>query len=311
MLTEALNYAGRTDSVRVRAPAKINLHLGVGDRRDDGYHELTTVYQAISLYDEVIVSTADVDGVTCEVDGAFAAEVPTDSTNLAVAAVELLAAEAGVTPSVNVKVRKRIPVAGGLAGGSADGAAALLAAAHLWELNVDRAELLRHAAKLGSDVPFCLMGNTALGVGHGEQVAPVADNGMYHWVVATADTQLSTPEVYREVDRLRAAGDGRYSDDVTELSAALRDGNVRTLAAALRNDMSQAALSLRPQLREVLTAGMADGALAALVSGSGPTTLFLTRDEHHANALAGRLRLRQVTAGVLVATGPVQGAHVV
>ena len=310
MLTEAFHYDGGTDSVRVRVPAKINLHLGVGDRRDDGFHDLTTVYQAISLYDEVIVSTADAEGVECEVDGIGADVVPTDSTNLAVAAVELLAESAGIVPRVKVKVRKRIPVAGGLAGGSADGAAALLAAARLWDLDLDRAALSAHAAVLGSDVPFCLLGHTALGLGHGEKVETVTDNGSYDWVVATSDAQLSTPAVYREVDRLRAEGQGRYSDDVSGLLEALREGNVRRLAASLRNDMSQAALSLCPQLRDVLTVGMEDGALAALVSGSGPTTLFLTRDSHHANALAGRLRLRRVAAGVSVATGPVQGAHV-
>lgn len=298
------------DAVRVRVPAKINLHLGVGDRRLDGFHDLTTVYQAISLYDEVTVSTGRRPGVAVGVSGADADLVPRDDDNLAVRAVKLLGAHAGIDIAVSVGLHKRIPIAGGLAGGSANAAGALLAAARLWQLSIDRTQLLKLAAELGSDVPFCLLGETALGTGHGEAVTEVPSGGPYHWVVATADGRLSTPKVYAEVDRLRDNGIGAYSDDVTGMLAALRTGDAQNLADWLRNDMTEAAISLRPQLREILDAGTEDGALAALVSGSGPTTLFLARDSHHANALAARLRLRRLAAEVHVASGPVQGAHI-
>ena len=291
-MTGVLAYDDGVDVVRVRVPAKINLHLGVGDRRPDGFHDLTTVYQGVSLYDEVLVAEAS-RGVAVEVFGSDAEAVPTGEDNLAAKAVRLLAQRLGIAPAVTVRIGKRIPVAGGLAGGSADAAAALLGCARLWGAP-PVGELAAVAAELGSDVPFCLSGGTALGTGHGEQVAEVSANGRYHWVVATADGQISTPRAYAEVDRLRAAGIGEYSRDVADLLAALRTGRAENLAERLRNDMTDAAVSLRPELSEILRAGTADGALATLVSGSGPTTLFLTRDVHHANALAGRLRLRRL-----------------
>lgn len=309
-MSEALAYVDRpAQSVRARAPAKINLHLGVGDARADGYHDLTTVYQAISLYDEVTVSPRPGAGVAVSVTGNDVESVPADDDNLAVRAVKLLAEHAGVAPQVRVRLHKRIPVAGGLAGGSADAAGALLATARLWSLPLRREELLRLAAELGSDVPFCLAGGNAIGTGRGEEVAPAPAAGRCYWVLAVADGQLSTPEVYAEVDRLRADGVGAYSDDVAGLLQALRSADPRQLADRLQNDMTAAAVSLRPQLQDVLDAGVADGALATLVSGSGPTVLFAARDSHHATALAGRLRLRRLAREVHCAYGPVQGTH--
>lgn len=301
-MTGALAFDDGERAVRVRVPAKINLHLGVGDRRPDGYHDLTTVYQGIALYDEVTVIETATPGVRVEVLGDDAEAVPAGTDNLAARAVLALAARTGREPAVTVRIAKRIPVAGGLAGGSADAAAALIACSRLWGTPTGRLPAI--AAELGSDVPFCLAGGTALGTGRGEAVEPVTANGRYHWVVAAADGQLSTPAVYAEVDRLRATGVGRYSDSVTDLLAALRTGRAEELALCLRNDMTEAAVSLRPQLREVLDAGIEDGALAALVSGSGPTTLFLARDVHHATALAGRLRLRRLAREVHHVHGP-------
>lgn len=302
-MTGALAFDDGSRSVRVRVPAKINLHLGVGDRRSDGYHDLTTVYQGVSLYDEVIVTESTAAGVRVEVAGDDAAAVPLGEDNLAVRAALALGAELGVRPAVTIRIAKRIPIAGGLAGGSADAAATLVACSRLWGMPFgDR--LAKVAAGLGSDIPFCLTGGTALGTGHGERVEEVTANGRYHWVVAAADGQLSTPAVYAEVDRLRETGTGSYSDSAAELLAALRTGRAEELAPRLRNDMTEAAISLRPQLREVLEAGAEDGALATLVSGSGPTTLFLARDVHHATALAGRLRMRRLAREVHSVYGP-------
>ena len=296
-------------TVRVRVPAKINLHLGVGDKRADGFHDLTTVYQAVSLYDEVVAESAD--DVSARVTGEGAGALPVDDRNLAVRAARLLAERSGVPCRVRLSIHKRIPLAGGLAGGSADAAAALLACARLWGLALSRADLMEVAAELGSDVPFCLVGSVALGSGHGEVVEPVEAGGTYHWVVAVSEGELSTPMVYGEVDRLREAGVGRYHDDVSELLEALKSGaDAMVLGPLLHNDMAEAAVSLRPQLAEVLAAGADDGAVATLVSGSGPTVVFLARDEHHGHALAARLRLRGVARAVHHLTGPVPGAVV-
>jgi 4-diphosphocytidyl-2-C-methyl-D-erythritol kinase len=299
--------------VTVRTPAKINLSLGVGARRPDGFHALATVYQAISLYDDLRARPAGDGEFTVRVHGEDADRVPTDETNLAVRAARLLASECGVEEGVSLHVHKAIPVAGGLAGGSSDAAAALLACAALWRLDLAHGHLAALASSLGSDVPFCLVGGTAIGAGRGEQVSPVLARGTYHWVVATASEGLSTAAVYAELDQLRAADAAGVATEPSisdDLIAALRAGSPHALGAVLSNDLEPAALALRPELASTLEAGRRAGALGALVSGSGPTTLFLAADDGHAGGLAGCLLAAGVCHTVRQAFGPVAGARV-
>ena len=297
------------DAVTVRAPAKVNLHLGVGPRRDDGYHDLTTVFHAVGLCDEVTVSRAD--ALTVTVEGEGAAEVPTDESNLAARAVLALADAAGVAPHLTLRIVKGIPVAGGCAGGSADAAAALVGAEALWGLGMSRSELADLAADLGSDVPFSLHGGTALGTGRGERLTPVLGAGSYAWVLALAEGGLSTPAVYAELDRLRVEGPVTVVSDPSQVLAALRLGSAAELGRALSNDLQAAALSLKPELRRLLQAGTDLGSLGAVVSGSGPTCAFLARDSAHATALAAALAGHGVCRTVRVAEGPAPGARVV
>lgn len=297
------------DAVTVRAPAKVNLHLGVGTRRADGYHELTTVFHAIGLFDEVTVSRSD--ALTLTVEGDSADEVPVDSSNLAAKAVLALADATGCNPDVAVHLRKGIPVAGGCAGGSADAAAVLVGCDVLWGLGLGREELAEIGARLGSDVPFSLHGGTALGTGRGERLTPVLGAGSYSWVLALAEGGLSTPQVYGELDRLRADGPVTVVSDPADVLAALRQGSAEQLGKALWNDLQPAALSLRPELRKLLQAGEELGALGGVVSGSGPTVAFLGRDDAHATALAAALSGHGVCRTVRVADGPVAGARVV
>jgi 4-diphosphocytidyl-2-C-methyl-D-erythritol kinase len=297
------------ERVTVRAPAKLNLHLSVGRRRTDGYHDLTTVYQAVGLYDELDASPAD--SLTITVTGEGAADVPTDSSNLAVRAAALLGMETGRSPSVALTLRKGIPVAGGCAGGSADAAAALVACDALWGTGMSRADLTKLAARLGSDVPFALHGGTALGTGRGELLTPVLGHGSYSWVLALVDGGLSTPEVYAELDRQREHGPvGVVSDPATVLTA-LRSGDAVALGRALTNDLQQAAISLRSPLRMLLDTGADLGALGSMVSGSGPTVAFLARSDDHAVALAAALAGQGVCRSVRRADGPVPGARIV
>lgn len=295
----------------VASPAKINLQLGVGGVRADGFHTLATVYQAIGLYDDVTVTRADATtlAVAGEVD---VTEVPTDRGNLALRAAALLAEHAGLDDAeaaVRVEIHKRIPVAGGMAGGSTDAAAALLACDELWGLRTPADELLALAARLGSDVPFCLVGGTALGTGRGEVVERVDDTGSYWWVVALSDRGLSTPAVFAEFDR-RHAGRAVPEPEVSQdLLVALAAGDVDALAAALSNDLEPPALGLRPDLAQLLDLGGRPPALARLLSGSGPTCLFLAADEADATKVRDVLRDAGTTA--LVAPGPAPGAHVV
>ena len=294
--------------VTVRVPAKVNLELLVGPRRADGYHALATVFHAVSLYDDVTVAVADEWGVN--VSGPLAQGVPEDGDNLAMRAARLLEGRFQGDP-VHISIRKGIPVSGGMAGGSADAAATLVALDHLWELDLDREEIEELAAELGSDVPFLVSGGTAMGSGRGELLAPVLARGSYHWVFALADGGLSTPAVYAECDRLRGGAEVPDPVATPALMSALRTGDPRELAPQLANDLQDAALSLRPDLAEVLAAGMEYGALGGIVSGSGPTTAFLVEDNEAGIDLAVALTASGVVRDVRRASGPVHGAHVI
>ncbi|MBO0870532.1 MAG: 4-(cytidine 5'-diphospho)-2-C-methyl-D-erythritol kinase, partial [Micromonosporaceae bacterium] len=283
---------------------------GVGPVRPDGYHELTTVYHALSLYDEVTARRGDQLTLTMEGEGAGA--LPLDDSNLALRAARALAEHAGVAAHARLHLRKQIPLAAGLAGGSADAAATLVACDALWGTGLSRDELAQLAATLGSDVPFLVLGGTALGTGRGESVSPVLARGnSWHWVLALADGGLSTPEVYARLDRLRedaaAASPLGVPDD---LLAALRQRDPEVLAGCLGNDLEAAAVAIRPALRDTLAAGHAAGAFAGLVCGSGPTCAFLTRDAPHAAAVAEALAGSGTCRTALPVVGPVPGARI-
>lgn len=298
--------------VTVRAPAKVNLHLGVGAPRADGFHPLVTVYQAVGLHDDLTAApAAPGEGLTLSLTARphlDVSGVPLDATNLVVRAGLALAAHHGRPADARLHLDKSVPVAGGLAGGSADAAAALVALDRLWELQTPDADLLRLAADLGSDVPFALVGGSALGTGRGEVVDPAPDAGAWWWVVVPSDEGLSTPRVYRHHDELRpdAPAEPRPAHAVL---AALRAGDVHALAAALHNDLQAPALDLRPDLADLLEAGERAGALRGLVSGSGPTCVFLCADVGAARSTAGALQ-ESGRDGVLVVPAPVAGAHV-
>jgi 4-diphosphocytidyl-2-C-methyl-D-erythritol kinase len=307
-------------SVTVRVPAKINLQLAVGPLRPDGYHGLVTVFHAVSLFDDVTVAPAETDTVT--VAGEGAGLVPEDGDNLALRAVRALrqavaeraseAANAAVGTGVAVTISKRIPVAGGMAGGSADAAAALVACNELWATGLSQAELCEVAAQVGSDVAFAVLGGTAVGRGRGELLTPVpAAPATYHWVLALADGHLSTPRVFRELDRQRQGKNVADPELSTELMTALNEGDPVKLGAALTNDLQEPALTLFPALRKTLDAGIEAGALGALVSGSGPTCFFLAGSAAEATTLANALSSAGVSRAARPATGEAPGARVI
>ncbi|MEV6179696.1 4-(cytidine 5'-diphospho)-2-C-methyl-D-erythritol kinase [Streptomyces sp. NPDC052016] len=293
-------------TVTVRVPAKVNVQLAVGAARPDGFHDLANVFLAVGLYDEVTAAPAEELRVTCE--GPDAGQVPLDRTNLAARAALALAERYGRSPDVHLHIAKDIPVAGGMAGGSADGAAALVACDALWGTRASRDELLDICAELGSDVPFSLVGGAALGTGRGEKLTALEVGGTFHWVFAMAERGLSTPAVFREFDRLAEGVDIPEPVASDALLDALADGDPDALAAAVSNDLQPAALSLFPELAGTLAAGRAAGALAALVSGSGPTTAFLARDTASATEIAETLRTSGTCRSVRTASGPVPGA---
>jgi 4-diphosphocytidyl-2-C-methyl-D-erythritol kinase len=313
-------------AVTVRVPAKVNLQLAVGPVRADGYHNVATVYHAVSLFDEVTVALAERDSVAITGEGADS--VPTNGGNLAARAAGALAQAVGTgsqdAPGLAIRITKRIPVAAGLAGGSADAAAALLACNELWGTGLSQQELSELTSGIGSDVAFSLLGGTAIGIGRGEQVTPVLTSGTFHWVLAFADGGLSTADVYAACDRMRVSKESRQAkgrkvsnasvpDPVLDnaLIAALRSGDPAGVAPLLSNDLQPAALSLRPELRRTLAAGRELGALGALVSGSGPTCAFLAKNRRHARDLAAALAGAGVCQTVAQVTGPAPGATIV
>ena len=294
--------------VRVRAPGKINLALRVGPPDDDGYHPLATVFQAVSLHEDVTATPAA--DLTLSVEGRDADRVPLDESNLALRAASLLQLRAGITAGAHLHVVKEVPVAGGMGGGSADAAAALLACDQLWGVGLDREQLVHLAAELGADVPFALTGLTAVGTGRGDVLSSALVRGTYHWVLAVQEEGLSTPRVFAAFD-----DDGGTRAPEPELDdgllAALRGGDPHELARHLVNDLEEPALDLRPELGDVLAAADRAGALAAVLSGSGPTVAALAVDEHHARSVAAVVREAEVAREVLVVSGPVLGARVV
>jgi 4-diphosphocytidyl-2-C-methyl-D-erythritol kinase len=298
-------------TVTVRTPAKINLGLNVGAPAPDGWHPVATIYQAVSLYDEVKARPAD-DGVfTITVTGEGQDVVPLGDDNLAVKAARLLAKEAEIDSGVALSIHKTIAVAGGLAGGSTDAAGSLVACDALWRTNASRDDLWRLAGELGADVPFCLTGGIAVGTGRGENISPVLARGSYEWVLAYADGGLPTPEVYAELDKIR--GDSEVAEPAVpeDLMTALRTGDPYAVGPALHNDLEPAALRLRPALRRTLALGEEYGALGTLVSGSGPTCLFLASDEDHAVDIAVALSSSGMCRSVQRASGPVPGARLI
>lgn len=304
-----------TDRVRVRAPGKVNLSLRVGRPRADGYHPLSTVFQAVSVYEEVVATAAN--DLTLTAQGPGAEQVPLDDTNLAVRAARALARYAGVEDGVHLHLVKGVPVAGGMAGGSADAAATLVACDELWGTGLAREELASLAATLGADVPFALLGHTAVGTGRGDLLTPAMSRGEFCWAFAVQDEGLSTPAVFGAFDALHgyqpqpSGGAPVERDEEVDLMHALRAGDPVALGAALHNDLEPAAVALAPRLSRPLAVAREAGALGVVLSGSGPTVAALARSPQHALALAAAFTAEGVADRVLTAVGPVAGARVV
>lgn len=301
--------------VTVRVPGKVNLQLSVGPKRSDGFHEIATVFQAVSLFDDVKVTLTD----EMDRDQRFSIEIkadhphgiPTDKSNLAYVAAELMYKKFDLDDALNISINKSIPVAGGMAGGSANAAGVIVALDALFSLGLSRTEMEEIGSEIGSDVPFSIAGGTAIGTGRGEQLTPALARGSYSWVFALSSNGLSTPAVYGECDRLRE-GMEISSPQVSEsLMHALRSADAKALGKALQNDLQPAACSIRPALRLILDVGMDYGALGGIVSGSGPTVAFLAEDEDHALDLVVALTSSGVVGNVVRASGPVVGATVI
>ena len=315
MNVPAGRFAART--VRVKAPGKVNVSLEVGPLRADGYHSVASVYLAVSLYEEVAATSTETPGITVSLSRAStvdldAADIPLDGNNLACKAAAIMADVSERPTGVHLEITKRVPVAGGMGGGSADAAATLLACDALWNSGLSREELAHLAAELGADVPFSLLGGTAVGLGVGDELSPALAKAQTHWVLVTADYGLPTPEVYRTLDRLRDAGGIQAAEPTgvdPKILTALRGGDAEALGRVLVNDLQRASIELAPALRDTLGIGESHGAIAGIVSGSGPTVALLAEDPVAAEGLAADLQHYGLTA--LAVHGPVPGARII
>jgi 4-diphosphocytidyl-2-C-methyl-D-erythritol kinase len=298
--------------VTVRVPAKVNLQLSVGPKEADGYHNLVSVFQAISIFDDITIKLGEPgSGLTISISGDQTHGVPADANNLAAKAVALISKEYDLTVDAHIEIKKSIPVAGGMAGGSADAAGTIIGIDYLYSLDMTREEMIEIASKIGSDVPFMLSGGTAIGTGHGDQLTAALSRGTYHWVLAVSTVGLSTPAVYAECDRLRGELEIVEPQTNEALMQSLLAADAPGVGAALVNDLQLAACSLRPAIRLVLDVGQEYGALGAIVSGSGPTVAFLVADQDSGLDLAVALTSSGVVGSVVQAYGPVAGAKVI
>ena len=297
--------------VVARVPGKINLQLSVGPLQRDGYHPVATVFQAVSIFDDVKVALSSRAGIAILSGGKPSDYLPLDKNNLAYKAAELMMKKFDITDGLEITLTKEIPIAGGMAGGSADAGATIVAIDSLFGLGLKRNDMERIGAELGADIPFTISGGTAIGTGRGDQITPVLSRGSYNWVLALSSSGLSTPAVYSECDRLREGLQVAPPHVSDSLLHALSAGDAVALGKALSNDLQPAACSLKPALRLILDVGMDYGALGGLVSGSGPTVAFLAENEDHALDLVVALTSSGVVGNVVRASGPVPGARII
>ena len=300
-----------SSAVTVRVPGKINLQLSVGPLQSNGFHPVATVFQAVSIFDDVRVSVTDEPGIHIHSTGKHLDHLPLDHTNLAYKAAEIMVKKFDIADGISISLTKEIPLAGGMAGGSADAGATIVAIDALYSLGLKRNEMEQIGAALGADVPFTISGGTAIGTGKGEQITPVLSRGSYNWVLALSSSGLSTPAVYNECDRLREGLEVAPPHISDSLLHALSAGDAVALGKALSNDLQPAACSLKPALRLILDVGLDYGALGGLVSGSGPSVAFLAENEEHALDLVVALTSSGVVGNVVRASGPVPGARVI
>lgn len=323
------------------APGKVNLGLRVGPPRSDGYHPVATLYFAVSLTEEVTVAPRADEAITITLSDrsaftqvehrdastgeAFFTEVPLGETNLAYRAADLLRSalrdrDAGVlsfpgqsrpTYGVDITITKNVPIAGGMGGGSADAAATLVACSALWDAGLTKEQLAELGAQLGADVPFSILGGAAVGQGTGEDLSPLLVRGELHLVIVPASSGLSTPAVYGQLDQMRRSAEvtvGEIPELDPDLVRAVCAADAEGVATVMTNDLQAPAVQMLPALEDMLDAGLMEGALHGMVSGSGPTVMFITRSVEAAARLATGLQERTDVWAIPV-SGPAAGAH--
>ena len=288
--------------IKIKAYAKINLSLDVKEKMENGYHNIESVMQSISLYDVV---TLQGEGLKSKIQNPKSQEIsvscnnpdiPVDESNLAYKAASILSKEHGLKKGVHISLTKNIPVGSGLAGGSTDAAAVLRGLNRLWDLNLNAEELRALGALVGADVPFCLKGGSMLATGIGDRLKPISVRSTICYVLVSPSLQISTKETYSKFDGLAPIP---RRPNTAALIAALEEGDVERIASNLGNVLEEVTLSEHRELSNIKGEMIKAGALGALMSGSGSSIFGLTEGEEDAKSICARLRDRGLDAYVV------------
>lgn len=268
------------------AKAKINLTLDILGKRDDGYHEVEMIMQSIDLAD--IVTLEEADDIIVETD---LAELADDRTNLAYRAADLLRDTYGVKRGAHIRIEKKIPLAAGLAGGSSDAATVLLGLNELWGLGLDMDELTALGARLGSDVPFCMIGGTMLATGRGEVLAKVPSLGAYPLVLVKPPLGVSTAAAYGGY----RAENVKMHPTCDRMTDAIASGDITRVYEAMGNVLETVTIPLRPEIAEIKQALIDAGVDKAMMSGSGPTVFAFVKTAEDGERIADIMRTKYST----------------
>lgn len=271
-----------TRSLSLPSYAKVNLSLRILGKRPDGYHEIQTVLQTVSLHDNLTIAATSEDRIEFACDDLT---IPRDAANIVVKAAQALRARFGVTFGCQIKLEKRIPAQGGLGGGSSNAAVTLLALATLWELPAKHDDLLELAAALGADVPFFLAGGCVLATGIGTQLTPLPDQPKHHLLIVTPAASVSTADAYKALKAPSlTTSDTASILAISRTQATFSDSGLRVLCDHLENDFERVIFDMEPEIRRVKEALIQAGARCALLAGSGASVFGIFEND---DALSG------------------------
>ncbi len=283
------------DKIKLKALGKINLGLDVLGRRPNGYHDVRMVMQTVYLYDQILLEKTDKEGISLETNLFY---LPVNENNLAYRAAKMLIDEFAIKEGVHISLEKHIPVAAGMAGGSSNAAAVLYGMNRLFQLGLTDQELMERGVKLGADVPYCIMRGTVLAEGIGEELTPLPAMPKCHVLLAKPPISVSTQKVYEKLD----AQEVTKHPDIDGILLGLQTGDLKKITSSMGNVLENVTITEYPQIERIKDVMKEEGALNAMMSGSGPTVFGIYDDKMLARRAAARIREEQLAKQVHVTT---------
>ena len=283
------------DKIKLKALGKINLGLDVLGRRPNGYHDVRMVMQTVYLYDQILLEKTDKEGISLKTNLFY---LPVNENNLAYRAAKMLIDEFAIKEGVHISLEKHIPVAAGMAGGSSNAAAVLYGMNRLFHLGLTDQELMERGVKLGADVPYCIMRGTVLAEGIGEELTPLPAMPKCHVLLAKPPVSVSTQKVYEKLD----AQEVTKHPDIDGILLGLQTGDLKKITSSMGNVLEHVTITEYPQIERIKDVMKEEGALNAMMSGSGPTVFGIYDDKMLARRAAARIREEQLAKQVHVTT---------